>query len=71
MELKNTPELDRILKLAAIEAEREQAGVVGVHHFLCALAMDAANVGADLFQRQGLTLQDLRTLDFDKKPAQP
>ena len=62
-----SPELQRILKLAAIEAEREQSGVVNTNHILQAMAMDSTNVGADLFQRQGLTLQDLRTLNFDRK----
>jgi ATP-dependent Clp protease ATP-binding subunit ClpA len=67
MENNFTPQLQRILKMAALEADRDQSGHVGCEHVLCAMAMESANVGADLFQRQGITLQDLRTLNFDKK----
>ena len=66
-----SPELQRILKIAACEAEREQAGQVGIIHVLSACAMDGLNVGAEMMNRQGITLLDLRTLNFDKKPAQP
>jgi hypothetical protein len=31
------------------------------------MVMDGLNTGADLFQQQGLTLQDLRSLDYTKK----
>ena len=63
----HSPELRRVLAIAAIEAEREQAGQVGVQHFLAACAMDGANVGASLLEQQGLTLADVRALDFTKK----
>ena len=62
-----TPELRRILAIAAIEAEREQAGLVSVHHVLIAIAMDNLSIGAAMFQQQGLTLEDIRALNFDKK----
>lgn len=65
-----SPELRRVLAIAAIEAEREQAGQVGVQHILAACIMDAANVGASLFEQQGLTLADVRALDFTKKDKQ-
>ena len=66
-----SPELNRILKIAACEAERENTGQVQIIHVLSACVMDSLNVGAELFQRQGITLLDLRTLNFDKKPTQP
>jgi ATP-dependent Clp protease ATP-binding subunit ClpA len=62
-----SPELKRILDIAAIEARRDQTGIVTTHHVLCAMVMDGLNTGADLFQQQGLTLQDLRSLDYTKK----
>ena len=63
----HSPELRRVLAIAAIEAEREQAGQVGVQHVICAFAMEGANVGASLLEQQGLTLADVRALDFSKK----
>ena len=63
----HSPELRRVLAIAAIEAEREQAGQVGVAHVLSAMAMDDANTGASLFREQGLTLENIRSLDFAKK----
>ncbi len=62
------PEVKRLLRLAAVEADRDQSGVITVHHILIAMAMDDLNLGASLFQQQRLTLADIRGLNFDAKP---
>lgn len=61
------PEMKRLLRLAAVEADRDQSGLVTVHHLLIAMAMDGLNLGASLFERQRLTLADVRELNFDGK----
>ena len=68
METEFTPQLKRILKMAALEAERDQSGHVGCEHVLSAMAMEGANIGADMIQHFGLTLDDMRRMDFTPKP---
>ena len=66
-----SPELRRVLAIAAIEAEREQAGQVGVQHLLVAMFQEGINIGAALFDKQGITLDDLRQLNFEPKTPIP
>lgn len=68
MENNFTPQLQRILKLAAIEAERDQSGHIGCEHVLSAMAMEGLNPGADMIRHFGLTLDDVRRMDFTPKP---
>ena len=67
----HSPELRRVLAIAAIEAEREQAGQVGVAHVLVAMCQEGVNIGAALFSKQGITLDDLRQLNFEPKQPTP
>ncbi len=62
-----TPQLNRIMKMAAIEAERTQEGPVGVQHVLVAMFQDGTNPGAAMIEKFNLTLEDVRALNFDKK----
>ena len=47
-----TPQLKRILAMAAIEAERQGAIGVDVNHLLCAMFQEGSNIGADLFAKK-------------------
>ena len=66
-----TPQLKRIYAMAAIEAERQGAIGIEIHHVLIAAMQEGANIAADLFIKQGISLDDLRNLEFEPKPKQP
>jgi len=61
-----TQQLRRVLAMAAIESERDGSGHVGVEHVLVALHQEGANVGRELFDAAGLTIEDMRALDWSK-----
>lgn len=66
-ETNHTPQLKRILKIAEIEADREQAAAVGVEHVLSAMRMEGSNPGSAMMEAAGLSLDDVRALNFEKK----
>jgi ATP-dependent Clp protease ATP-binding subunit ClpA len=68
METNFTPQLQRILKMAALEADRDQSGHIGCEHILSAMTMEGLNPGADMIQHFGLTLDDVRRMEFTPKP---
>ncbi|MDE2096199.1 MAG: hypothetical protein KGL39_03065 [Patescibacteria group bacterium] len=70
-EIPLSPQLQRILRMAAIEAEASQSTGVDVTHLLTALAQEANNPGAAIFQQAGLTIDHLRQADYQIKPAKP
>jgi ATP-dependent Clp protease ATP-binding subunit ClpA len=63
----HTPQLDRILRMAELESERDQSGHVGIEHLLIACFQSGDNVGYEMMQQNGLTLERLRALDFQPK----
>lgn len=67
-----TPQLVRILKLAAIECDRDssnQAGKVGVEHIMVAALQDDTNFLSILLKNCGLSVSDLRNGNLQPKPA--
>ena len=62
-----TPQLARIMRIAQIESERDQAAAVGVEHVMTAMAQEGANPGAAMFQKFGVTVEDVRALNFELK----
>ena len=67
-ELPLSPQLKRIMRLAAIEAESQQASGVEPLHLLVALKQENANPGAAIFEHVGISIDDLRTANFIKEP---
>ena len=65
------PQLRRILDMAALEAERDQSGIVGIEHVLIAMMQEGDNAGAVMMQAQGLTLEQLRQRIFAPKANSP
>lgn len=61
------PDLKRILRIAEVEAERRHAAAVDVQDVLVAMHQEGANVGAAMMQAGGLTLEQVRNLDFAKR----
>ena len=64
--LSPSPQLQRIWRMAEIEAEAQQASGVDVGHVLIAMAQESANPGAAIFQQAGITIDDLRQAKFIK-----
>lgn len=54
------------MRIAEIEAEKLQAPAVGVEHLLTAMHQEGSNIGAAMMQSFGLTLEQVRALNFDK-----
>jgi ATP-dependent Clp protease ATP-binding subunit ClpA len=67
-ELPLSPQLKRIMRLAAIEAESQQASGVEPLHLLIAMQMESSNPGAAIFQQAGISIDDLRQANFIKEP---
>ena len=57
-------QVQRILRMAAIEAEGQQATGVEVTHVLIAILQEANNPGAAIFQQAGINTDDLRSANF-------
>ncbi len=65
-ELPCSPQLRRIYRLAAIEAESQQASGVETLHLLIAMKQEANNPGAAIFEQAGISIDDLRQANFIK-----
>jgi ATP-dependent Clp protease ATP-binding subunit ClpA len=63
---KLTPQLNRIMKIAAIEAARSEQSDIGVDHLLVALVQEDANQAADMIRSFGLSVRDFRLGKFTK-----
>ncbi len=57
------------MRLAAIEAESQQASGVEPLHLLIAMKMESNNPGAAIFEQAGISIDDLRTANFIKEKA--
>ena len=58
-----SPQLQRILAMAAVESSRDQTGrgaCVQVEHVLVAMAQEGENFGCEVLVAAGLTVRDLR-----------
>ncbi len=66
-EMKPDLQLQRVMKIAALEAEADQSPAIGVQHVLSAMVMEGRNPGAALVTAAGLTLEQVRALDFVRK----
>lgn len=60
----HTEQMEHILALAEIEADRDKSGHVGVEHFIIAACQQGMNPLAELLANHGLTLERLRALDY-------
>ena len=57
------------MRLAAIEAESQQASGVEPLHFCIAMQQEANNPGAVIFQQAGISIDDLRLANFIKEKS--
>jgi hypothetical protein len=67
-----TPQLRRVIKIAAVEAERgDQGNRIGIDHILVSALMCDDNYAAALIKACNLTVADLRNGEFKPKLIVP
>lgn len=64
---KVTPQLNRIMQIAAIEAARCEQCQIGVEHLLVAMVQEDNNLGSEMIRSFGLSVKDFRNNKFTKE----
>ena len=69
-EIPLSPSVERLLLMAKCEAHRTQSDYVFAQHLLVAMSQEGKNLGALMMEQKGITIEQLRALDFNETNRQ-